>query len=46
MILSEICGWEYKWFMAQNNSTTCCFHVYTHPAANEPFEAGILGYYI
>ena len=46
MILSEICGWEYKWFMAYINSTTCCFHVYTHNAADEPFEAGILGYYI
>ena len=28
------------------NSTTCCFNVYTHTAADEPFEAGILGYYI
>ena len=43
MILSEICWWEYKWFI---NSTTCCFDVYTHTAADEPFEAGILGYYI
>ena len=45
IFLSEICGREYKWFMAKITSTTCCFHVYTHTAADEPFEAGILGYY-